>query len=45
MLLWKMQYRNKIADSHVEEPVKSLAEEGDAQVRSLAQEVSGRSRD
>jgi len=37
MSKWKMQIRNKIEDSGIEEPVKAMAEGEDEQLKTLAQ--------
>jgi hypothetical protein len=37
MAKWKLQVRNKVEDSGIEEPVKKLAESEDEQLRSIAQ--------
>lgn len=36
MAKWKLQIRNKVEDSGIEEPVKAIAESGDEQLRSIA---------
>ena len=36
---WKLQIRNKIEDSNIEEPVKALTNSDDRSIRSIAKEV------
>jgi hypothetical protein len=40
MTRWKLQLRNKIEDSNIEEPVKRLQAGSDAELSTLAQSVS-----
>lgn len=40
MVQWKLQLRNKIEDSNIEEPVKELQAGDDAELSDLAQRVS-----
>jgi hypothetical protein len=39
MKQWRLQIRNKIDDSNIEEPVRALKDSGDEEVKALAQEV------
>lgn len=40
MLKWKLQLRNKIEDSNIQEPVRQLQAGNDAELSELAQQVS-----
>ena len=39
MSKWKLQIRNKIEDSNIEEPVKALCADGDVRISALAKDV------